>query len=273
MAEVLVDGVRMRFQLDGAGPPCFVLHGFTGSHRAMRGLVTGLAADHLVVAPDLVGHGASDVPARVASYTMAAVVSQLDGIRRAVGVQRIALVGYSFGARVALSYAVAHPDAVSHLVTIGGTPGVADADAAAARRQADEDLADAIEADGVPAFVDRWEQAPIFGTQAGLPDAVRAEIRAGRLANDPVGLANSLRGAGTGSMPPLWDRLATVTVPATVIVGALDQKFVDIGRSMVELLPRARLELVPAAGHAAHLEAPELCLGLVRAALGEVSTS
>ena len=250
-----------------------VVHGFTGSHHSVDGLVHGLAADRQVVAPDLVGHGQSDAPPDPQHYTMAAIVSHLDAVRAAMGSERMALVGYSFGARVALSYAAAHPSAVTHLITIGGTPGLADAAEAAARRSADADLAASIERDGVPAFVDRWEQAPIFATQARLPAQVRAQVRAGRLANRAIGLANSLRGAGTGSMPSLWSHLPDLAVPTTVVAGALDTKFVEIGRSMVELLPAARLELVAGAGHAAHLEAPDACLGIVRAALAEVSSS
>ena len=81
---------------------------------------------------------------------------------------------------------------------------------------------------------------------------------------DPVGLANSLRAAGTGAMTPLWDRLANLAVPTLVLCGELDAKFVAIGREMAALLPRSELAVVTDAGHAAHLEEPDACAAAIR---------
>ncbi len=56
-------------------------------------------------------------------------------------------------------------------------------------------------------------------------------------------------------MPPLWDRLAELAMPATVLVGERDAKFHALGRRMVELLPDAQLAVVRG-GHALTLENP-----------------
>jgi 2-succinyl-6-hydroxy-2,4-cyclohexadiene-1-carboxylate synthase len=58
-------------------------------------------------------------------------------------------------------------------------------------------------------------------------------------------------------MEPLWDRLGELTLPVTLVVGERDEKFRAIAARMAERLPDARLAVVPGAGHAAHLEAPE----------------
>ena len=266
LRRVTVGGVELAVATSGDGPSCLVLHGFTGSAAAMHPLTEGL--DATVIALDIVGHGASEAPDDVESYRMDAIVAQIDGVLDALGVEAVVIVGYSFGARVALSYTVAHPGRVRHLVTIGGTAGLDDAAEAAARRTADDALAADIEAHGIEAFVDTWEQASIFATQRDLPDPVRATIRSGRLANRPVGLANSLRGAGTGAMPSLWDALTELTVPCTIVVGALDTKFSEIGERMAALLPNAVVESIPGVGHAAHLEAPAACRGIVQRVLG-----
>ena len=269
--RVDVAGVEIAVADQGVGQPCLVLHGFTGSGAAMRPLIDGLALDGpagaRTIAPDLVGHGDSDAPDDVAHYRMDAMVDHLDAVLDHARVDAAVVVGYSFGARLGLTYAVARPDRVRELVTIGGTPGLRDPAAAADRRAADEALAADIEAHGVPAFVDRWEQGPIFATQHRLPDAVRASIRSGRLANRAHGLANSLRGAGTGAMPSLWGALAELHVPTTVIAGGLDTKFVSIGREMVSLLPQATLDVVPDVGHAVHLEATNACTAIVERSL------
>ena len=62
---------------------------------------------------------------------------------------------------------------------------------------------------------------------------------------------------GTGAMEPVWDRLGELTMPATVVVGERDAKFREIGERLAAALPDAELVVVPGAGHAVHLEAPE----------------
>lgn len=73
-----------------------------------------------------------------------------------------------------------------------------------------------------------------------------------------MGLANSLRGVGTGAQPSLWERLPALRIPVLLIAGALDAKFRRTAERMTERLPNARLEIVPDAGHAMHFERPEL---------------
>ena len=70
------------------------------------------------------------------------------------------------------------------------------------------------------------------------------------------GLANSLRGMGAGAQPSLHDELAALERPVCLVVGEEDRKFQGIAEDLAARLPRARVELVPEAGHAAHLENP-----------------
>ena len=90
-----------------------------------------------------------------------------------------------------------------------------------------------------------------------------------RMTCDPVGLANSLRAAGTGSMNPLWDRLGGLDVPTLVLCGALDTKFVDLGRDMTASLPHGELIVAHDAGHAVHLEDPVGCALAIRQHLAD----
>ncbi len=259
------DGVRIAYRTGGpaAGEPVLVLHGFTGTGESMEPAVAGLVSTHRLVSPDLVGHGASDAPSTVAAYRTEAIVGQLVALLDHLAIPAAHLVGYSLGGRMALSLAVAHPARVRRLALIGATAGLEDPCERARRQAADEALADGIEREGIEAFVDRWEQAPIFGTQRELPPGVQDSLRATRLSQRPVGLANALRGCGTGVMPSLWDRIRELDRPVRLVVGELDTDYVRIGRRLVEVLPRADLCLVPGAGHAAHLEAPSACAELV----------
>jgi pimeloyl-ACP methyl ester carboxylesterase len=65
-----------------------------------------------------------------------------------------------------------------------------------------------------------------------------------------------MRGIGTGEMRPLWDRLASLTMPATVVVGERDLKFRSLASRMAGLLPDAEL-LVVSGGHVLPLESPK----------------
>jgi 2-succinyl-6-hydroxy-2,4-cyclohexadiene-1-carboxylate synthase len=180
-----------------------------------------------------------------------------------LGLERTDLLGYSLGGRLALQFAVAAPDRLRRLVLESASPGLEGA-AERRRRQADDAaLADRIERDGLEAFVEFWERLPLFASQASLPDEARRRQRALRLQQRTNGLANSLRGMGTGAQPPLWSRLGTLPTPSLLVVGALDQKFLALGQQMAARLPDARLAVVPAAGHAVHLEQPAIFASLV----------
>jgi 2-succinyl-6-hydroxy-2,4-cyclohexadiene-1-carboxylate synthase len=256
VVEVEAEGVRLHVETSGDGPPTLVIHGFTGSGRSMADLASRLPGEKLLV--DLVGHGRSEAPSDQTKYTMAAMVSQLVSVIDSLGNGVVDVVGYSMGARTGLSLTIAHPERVNSLSLIGGTGGLAEAASAAERVRSDEALAERITAEGIPAFVDHWERLPIFATQAGLPAEKRAAIRAVRLSQQARGMANHLRGAGTGAMPSLWGELHSLETPTLLVAGRLDGKYVAIAEKMAELMLSAEVALIGGVGHAAHVEAPEV---------------
>lgn len=257
MTRVDVEGLALNVEQAGSGPPVVLLHGFTGSAGGWATLVERLAPEFTTLAVDMVGHGASDAPAGIERYRMARCVDDLAALLHLLGHERATWLGYSMGGRTALQVAVRRPEVVEALILEGATPGLEDATERAQRVASDEALADRIEREGVSAFVDFWEALPLFATQAALPAGRREAVRAGRLANRAGGLANSLRGMGAGAQQPVHDRLHEVAVPVLLIAGGLDQKFGAIARQMALTLPRATMQVVEDAGHAAHVERPE----------------
>ena len=233
-----------------------LLHGFTGGVNAWCEHAPVLARHATVVAVDLIGHGRSDTPSDPARYGMEQCVTDLLAVLDHRGLARVAVLGSSMGARVALHLAAAAPDRVPALILESGSPGLAAEEERRARRDSDEALAARLERDGVEAFVDYWEALPLFATQRGAPVAVQIVQRRQRLYNSATGLANSLRGMGTGVQVSLWDRLGEIHMPTLLIAGAWDDKFRAIGRAMAAALPHARLAIVPDAGHTVHLEQP-----------------
>ena len=82
-------------------------------------------------------------------------------------------------------------------------------------------------------------------------------LHAQRLQNTPAGLANSLRGVGSGSQPPLHKELAELRLPVLLIAGALDGKYSALAYDMARRLPEASAQVVAGAGHTIHFERPD----------------
>jgi len=252
------EGVEIHALVDsGSGsaqPPIVVLHGFTGSAESMEPAIAPLRGARDIVSVDLVGHGRSEAPADIEHYTMESCVAQLAGLLDDLALGRPHLVGYSMGGRVALSFCARHPEGALSALTIGASPGIFDAEARAARVRADEALADRILSAGLEVFVDEWMAKPLFASQRRLGSDFLERARSQRLRNRPEALALSLRGMGSGAMPPL--ELAASKVPLCFVAGGEDAKFSALAREMSSRLEGASCEILPEAGHAAHLENP-----------------
>jgi len=239
--------------VEGKGSRVVLVHGFTKTGASWGPVAEVLARRHEVVRVDAPGHGRS-ADVRADLWEGGRLLGDVGG--------RAAYVGYSMGGRLALHLALQRPELVTRLVLLGATGGIADAAERAVRRVADENLVHLLEDAGVEAFLERWLALPLF---AGLPsDAAGMEQR---MTNTVDGLASSLRLTGTGTQDPLWDRLGELGeagIPVLVVAGALDDKFRSLGERLVDGIgPTASLELVDDAGHAAHLERPDVFLDIV----------
>lgn len=238
------DGVRL-----------VLAHGFTQHAGCWQPLLDLLAADREVLAVDLPGHGRS-AHVQADLWTAGDLLGDTGG--------HADYLGYSLGGRVCLHLALRRPELVRRLVLIGATAGIPASAARESRRRADEALADRLAGEPLAAFLDRWLAQPLFRT---LP-ADRAHRQA-RAANDPAGLASSLRLAGTGVQETLWPRLGELSMPVLLIAGVLDVRFAATASAMARAIgPRAQVSLVPGAGHACHLERPEATAAIVRRFLG-----
>ncbi|HFQ93930.1 MAG TPA: 2-succinyl-6-hydroxy-2,4-cyclohexadiene-1-carboxylate synthase [Anaerolineae bacterium] len=258
-----IRGCRYFVTTQGNGRPLLLLHGFTGSSQNWQAITPALSSRYRVAAVDLLGHGRTDSPPDPARYQMAEAASDLIAILDELGAAQVDLLGYSMGGRLALYTTVHHPRRINRLILESASPGLKTEQERRERRQRDNALADRIEREGIEAFVNFWEGLPLWDSQKGLAAAARQNLRKQRLQNNPVGLANSLRGMGTGIQPSLWEQLGNLKMPVHLIAGALDDKFAEINRQMVRQIPTARLEIAPDAGHTVHLERPLLFQGKV----------
>ena len=249
---------------DAGHPPLVLLHGFTGCGQVWSEIIGSLHTDFRCVAPDLPGHGKSQVGDDIAPYQMPPVAEALAELLLSIGLPKTAVWGYSMGGRLALMYATMFPERVSRLILESASPGLADPVERRQRQESDEQLASEIESKGITAFVAKWEAHPLFQYQRVLPESKLVRMRAIRMAQTAHGLAMSLRGMGTGAQEPLHDRLAQVDVPTLILVGEKDDKFRAIGAQMAKAMPLAAYRVVPGAGHTTFWEQPEACLRIVR---------
>jgi 2-succinyl-6-hydroxy-2,4-cyclohexadiene-1-carboxylate synthase len=229
-------------------PTVVLLHGFTHTGRSWDSVVAALGERYRALAHDLRGHGPGSGREPV---TVEAVIEDV----AETGGEAFTLAGYSMGGRIALHAALALADRVQRLVLVGASPGISDEAQRNARREADERLADEFERLGIEELAERWESAAAQ-VLAGQPASVREAARRDRLRNVPRGLAQALRGLGTGALPSVWDRLRELQMPVVLVVGDRDVRFRTIAEEMAEGIARAEVVVVPNAGHAVHLEVP-----------------
>jgi 2-hydroxymuconate-semialdehyde hydrolase len=103
------------------GAPVLLIHGSgpgVSAYANWRLTIPALAERFQVVAPDMAGFGFSERPAH-ASYDLALWVGQVVGLLEALGLERVSVVGNSFGGAVALRLATSHPELVDRLVLMG----------------------------------------------------------------------------------------------------------------------------------------------------------
>lgn len=249
--------LRLHVVRSGTGPPLVLLHGFTGSTETWTPLCAALDTRFTTIAVDLPGHGRSSVPTDPARFALTRFADDLRRVLDILGVTRAAVLGYSLGGRAALRFALRHPARIAALILESASPGIADPVERAERIASDLALADSIEADGVAAFVGRWERLPLWASQPAAPDEARARLRAQRLGNRADGLANSLRGAGTGAEPTVIGQLTELDARTLLLAGDFDSKFVALAQLMGATMPQAHVTIVSGAGHAIHLEKPD----------------
>jgi 2-succinyl-6-hydroxy-2,4-cyclohexadiene-1-carboxylate synthase len=257
-----VNGIRLSVEQRGEAnkntPTLVMLHGFTGSAASWGSLLDTLATNGLpIIALDLLGHGQSDAPPDPQRYTIERGQQDILAVLQKLGISKdqAIVLGYSMGGRIALY--TAFSGFFRALILESASPGLEDPAEREQRRLSDEALAASIERDGVPAFIERWENLPLFASQKTLPLKVREALHRQRLQNTTVGLAQSLRGIGAGVQPSLYARLPSLHIPVLLIAGELDTKFTTIARQMHHTLPHSQLHIVPAAGHTVHLERPQ----------------
>jgi 2-succinyl-6-hydroxy-2,4-cyclohexadiene-1-carboxylate synthase len=262
-----LNGLDFHVEIDGRGPPLLLLHGFTGSVRAWDAVRPALATFARVISLDLIGHGRSAAPPDARRFCLDWASRDLAALLDDLGLDAVDLLGYSMGGRVALHFAVHAPERVRTLMLESASAGIDDDVERRKRVESDDALAERILHTGIEAFVAEWERQPLLARAPHVAEVARAQHTAQRLQNEPLGLANSLRGMGAGQQTPLWPVLPDLRKRVLLMVGERDTRYRALAERMQARLPTAELAVVPDAGHTVHVDQPQALVNLVKSAL------
>jgi proline iminopeptidase len=261
------DGVALFYRQSGSGPPAILLHGGPGSN--MNGVwpdLQPLGTVRTVTMYDQRGGGRSQIIKDAAQLTAAHHVRDLETLREALGLQRFALIGESWGAGLATLYAEAHPERVERLVLIGPMPPTRailerrldESDAAMGMRKQLDEMRRAMPAASDPIATCRQffqlYQKQFFVTPDGM------SRRRGSSCDGPAEGVRNYFFVNDATFASLgdWDfrpALRRLTMPALVIEGEQSiPSTVESARVFAQSLPNGTLVLVPGAGHYPQVE-------------------
>jgi pimeloyl-ACP methyl ester carboxylesterase len=115
---LLKNGINIHYQRVGEGPDIVFLHGLMGNLAVWHLKIVPILRHHFrVTTVDLRGHGYSDMPAT--GYSVDDLAGDLLGLLDALEIGQADLVGHSYGADIALCFALHHPGRVKRVVAIG----------------------------------------------------------------------------------------------------------------------------------------------------------
>lgn len=248
-----VDGVAVAYETVGSGPPLVLLHGTALSHSIWRGFgyVRALREHRRLILVDMRGHGRSDKPHDMDSYAMDLVTGDVVAVLDELGIETTAVLGYSFGGRVALSLAGRAPTRVDALVVGGGSrrPQAGTFD-----RLFFRGCIEVLGQQGMEAFLEKW------GAARAWP--IDPATRAAFMANDAAALAAYMR---RSEMEPGVDpeSLRRFRVPTLVFVGSEDRARLPDAEELASLISGSQFVVIDGFDHSTTVAATAEVLDVV----------
>jgi proline iminopeptidase len=272
--KATVGDIDIAYRRVGTGVPLVAVHGGPGiGHRYLRPLDAWTDEFELIYYDQRgTGHTELGDPDKV-SFTGS--MADLDGLRDHLGIERVNLVGYSFGAILALMYAASYADRVGSIVLLNPAPPFVPELAnelwsTMAARRSEEDNADkeAIEASngfatGDPATLGRYTlnmYTPFFSDRSWRD---RAELGFTEITAANVGSASERMFRDLGSLDPVGS-LAEIACPALVVHSENDAAPEAFSRLLADKIGSAEYQYLSGASHFVLLEDPDALAAAVK---------
>ncbi|MFD7280204.1 alpha/beta fold hydrolase [Streptomyces sp. NPDC059862] len=270
------DGVRLWASRSGRGEPLVLCHGGPGLWDMFEDVAELLADLATAVRWDQRGCGRSQRCA--GPWTTDRFVADLDAVRRHFGLSRMALLGHSWGAQLALGYALAHPERVSALVYVAGTGIDPDADWHPAYKanfrarlgERPERLARWQELTDRPQLTEAEDrERAVLQWSAEFADRARDLEHARRMADPWFGVNTDCNKALNAERRRAWGTAELhaacreLDLPVLILDGAHDVRPRSAVDSLERALPRVHRVVLPDAGHLPWVEDPQGFRGAV----------
>jgi len=274
------NGVRLYYRVDGlASSAVVVLHGGPGlTHDYLADDLLPLTQTHRVIHYDQRGSGRSTLVSDADGLHAHRFADDLEAVRVHFGLERLTLLGHSWGAAVAALYAMRHPQRVDRLVLVGPMPlrkEALTASFARVRQSGDAEWQHTLRARGQAllanpgdaklcrAFYEAWF-TPFFGNASA-----RAHSRGDFCAGTPESRRNKTVNVDRFTVASLGDfdwrsELRGISSPALIMHGSADVIPTDSSREWATALPNSRLVMLDGIGHFPYLESPERFFPTVR---------
>ena len=264
-----VAGGELYYRDVGEGRAIVVVHGGPDfDHTYLLPDFDRLAAGYRLVYYDQRGRGRSRGKVNLDDIHIDTYVADLEGLRRHMGLESIAVLGHSWGALVAMHYALRHPERTSHLVLMNSAP-ASHADLLLLREERlrrhavhEMKLTGLMPgyARGDPDAVAEYYRVD-FGTTFRRQDDLerlnlkwtRKDIKAGR--EIEARLAQGLIWSEGYTLLPA---LSAIRAPTLVIQGDFDFVPMEAAEHIAQAIPGARLAVLPDSGHFSYIDAPDL---------------
>jgi proline iminopeptidase len=278
-----VGGASLYVREIGRGQPLLVLHGGPDfDHRYLLPELDHLAGKFRLIYYDQRGRGLSAQGVMPEDVTLASDLSDLDRVRQHFNLETAVLLGNSWGAILALEYAIRYPHNVSALILMNPAPASV-ADLAVMRRSYSEKLGSELERQSEIVAGDAYRRGdPVavakryrihFRPAVKDPEQyekLMARFEAIFQSQGPEGILKARR-VEDQLMLDTWQKanydllpvLSRLQIPTLVIAGDQDFIPVEVARNIAEAMPSAELVTIRDCAHFSYLECP----GEVRAAL------
>ncbi len=259
MAEAVINGTTLWYEVEGSGRPCLVCHGGLGVDHGLYRSTMGHLADRCeVVWYDHRGNGRSGRPSRE-TLTMEQLADDAADLLAHLGLGPAVVVAHSYGGFVAQELVFRHPDAVAALILVATGPGQLGTGEVEGEDGEGAPMADDLVAAFSTVPGSDAEMRAVFS--AVLPHYVR-RFDATRLQSDfentVVSVDAMVRGFEVLAEWSSVDRLATITVP-TLVLGGRDDPVMSWPQQVriAKRVSGAELELIDESSHFVWLDDPE----------------
>jgi pimeloyl-ACP methyl ester carboxylesterase len=234
----------MVVRVSGEGPALVCIHGFTTTSEFWKEQVAEFSRDHMLIRPNLPGHGASPHP-QDRDYTIEAFARDIEKVFQHFRIDRAVLVGLSMGGTIAQRFTLNNPGLLDGLVLVGATP---------------HGLGPDVNADNVLRAIDkvgiaRSSQDVIERSFASVTPRALVEFAKHEVVQTPDFVARAAIQSLNAADSRPWLKL--IEVPTLVVVGEEDIITPPVeSRQLASGIPSAELCIVERAGHFPMLEQP-----------------